>query len=87
MTRISAEWLNGPSKQVCAMLTDAGYQAWFVGGCVRNALIDAPVSDLDISTVGLTRLSAGQVGRHRAGVVATAVTVGPRLVGRQAGEN
>ena len=50
MTRISAEWLNGPSKQVCAMLTDAGYQAWFVGGCVRNALIDAPVSDLDIST-------------------------------------
>ena len=50
MTRITAEWLNGPSKQVCAMLTDAGYQAWFVGGCVRNALIDAPVSDLDIST-------------------------------------
>lgn len=32
------------------MLTDAGHQAWFVGGCVRNALIDAPVSDLDLST-------------------------------------
>lgn len=32
------------------MLTDAGYQAWFVGGCVRNALINAPVSDLDLST-------------------------------------
>ena len=32
------------------MLTDAGHQAWFVGGCVRNALIGAPVSDLDIST-------------------------------------
>jgi poly(A) polymerase len=50
MTRITADWLNGPSKQICAMLMDAGFQAWFVGGCVRNALIDAPVSDLDIST-------------------------------------
>ncbi|MEC7761091.1 MAG: CCA tRNA nucleotidyltransferase [Pseudomonadota bacterium] len=32
------------------MLTDAGHQAHFVGGCVRNALIGAPVSDLDIAT-------------------------------------
>ena len=35
------------------MLEDAGYQAWFVGGVVRNALIDAPVSDLDLSTDAL----------------------------------
>jgi poly(A) polymerase len=32
------------------MLTDAGHQAWFVGGCVRNALLDEPVADLDLST-------------------------------------
>lgn len=32
------------------MLTDAGYEAWFVGGCVRNALLDAPVADYDLST-------------------------------------
>ena len=32
------------------MLTDAGFEAWFVGGCVRNALLGEPVSDLDIST-------------------------------------
>ncbi|MCV6596149.1 MAG: CCA tRNA nucleotidyltransferase [Mangrovicoccus sp.] len=32
------------------MLTDAGHQALFVGGCVRNGLLGAPVSDLDIST-------------------------------------
>lgn len=51
MTRIAAKWLTAKSsQQVCHMLTDAGYQAWFVGGCVRNALIDAPVSDLDLST-------------------------------------
>ncbi len=32
------------------MLTDAGFQAWFVGGCVRNAVIGAPASDLDLTT-------------------------------------
>tara|TARA_R110002096_G_scaffold288905_1_gene482863 strand:- start:3714 stop:4790 length:1077 start_codon:yes stop_codon:yes gene_type:complete len=32
------------------MLLQAGHQAWFVGGCVRNALIDVPVSDLDLCT-------------------------------------
>ena len=51
MTRISADWVNADASQtVCRMLTDAGYQAWFVGGCVRNALIGAPVADLDLST-------------------------------------
>jgi poly(A) polymerase len=33
-----------------AMLTDAGFEAWFVGGCVRNALMEAPVADIDITT-------------------------------------
>ena len=50
MTMLNAPWLFGPAHAVCAMLEGAGYQAWFVGGVVRNALIDAPVSDLDLST-------------------------------------
>ncbi len=51
MTQITADWLRSDASQaVCRMLTDAGNQAWFVGGCVRNALIGAPVSDLDLST-------------------------------------
>lgn len=51
MTRITADWLTAdPSQRICALLNDAGFQALFVGGCVRNALLDAPVSDLDIST-------------------------------------
>ncbi|WP_237059121.1 CCA tRNA nucleotidyltransferase [Loktanella sp. M215] len=49
--KIAPDWLADPAAQrVCAMLTKAGYQAWFVGGCVRNALIDAAASDLDITT-------------------------------------
>ena len=51
MTRIDAPWLNSnAAQQVCGMLMDAGYQAWFVGGCVRNALLGAPVADLDLAT-------------------------------------
>lgn len=49
--RIEADWLAGSaSRAVCGMLTGAGYQAWYVGGCVRNALLGAPVDDLDICT-------------------------------------
>ncbi|WP_333712206.1 CCA tRNA nucleotidyltransferase [Yoonia sp.] len=51
MTRVTGDWLTGVAAQrVCAVLTDAGYQAWFVGGCVRNALIGQDVRDLDLST-------------------------------------
>lgn len=49
--QLHCDWLRRPSSQrVCTMLEDAGFQALFVGGCVRNALIGAPVSDLDVST-------------------------------------
>lgn len=49
--RIEADWLmSDGARRVCAMLTVAGYDAWFVGGCVRNAILNEPVADLDIST-------------------------------------
>jgi len=49
--RLTAEWLTHPASQaVCNALTEGGFQAYFVGGCVRNALLGQPVSDLDIST-------------------------------------
>lgn len=51
MTLISGEWLRREATQaVCAMLTDAGFQAYFVGGCVRDALMGLPVGDVDICT-------------------------------------
>ncbi|SDD65569.1 CCA tRNA nucleotidyltransferase [Ruegeria marina] len=49
--RITDPWLTHKATQaVCRALTDAGAQALFVGGCVRNALLGAPVSDIDITT-------------------------------------
>jgi poly(A) polymerase len=49
--RISADWISAEYTQtVCRMLSDAGQQALFVGGCVRNAIIGQPVTDIDIAT-------------------------------------
>lgn len=49
--KIAGEWIHKAETQaVCHMLTKAGHQALFVGGCVRNALLNAPVHDIDIAT-------------------------------------
>ncbi|MFC7702679.1 CCA tRNA nucleotidyltransferase [Plastorhodobacter daqingensis] len=49
--KVSGPWLERPETQaVCAMLADAGHRALLVGGCVRNALLDMPVADVDIAT-------------------------------------
>lgn len=49
--KVAADWLLSPGAlQVCGVLTDAGHQAWFVGGCVRNAIIGADATDVDIAT-------------------------------------
>ncbi|KAB7614855.1 CCA tRNA nucleotidyltransferase [Amylibacter sp. SFDW26] len=52
--KVKADWLqNAGAKTVCAALNDAGFKAYFVGGCVRNALLDAPASDIDLATDAL----------------------------------
>jgi poly(A) polymerase len=49
-----AEWLSRPAtRAVFAALTAEGAEARAVGGAVRNALMDAPVKDVDIATTAL----------------------------------
>lgn len=49
--KIDQDWLSRPeTRAVCDALTVGGFRALFVGGCVRNALLGAPVSDIDIAT-------------------------------------
>jgi poly(A) polymerase len=49
--KIAGAWLdNAKTQAVCRVLSDARFQALFVGGCVRNALIGAEVNDIDIAT-------------------------------------
>ncbi len=51
MTRVSGAWLEAEgTQQVLSMLEASGAQALLVGGCVRNALLDQPVKDIDIAT-------------------------------------
>ena len=49
--KISGDWISHPGTQaLCAALAKAGHQALFVGGCVRNALLNVAVADIDIAT-------------------------------------
>ena len=49
--KLQGDWINHHGTQaLCAALGVSGYQALFVGGCVRNALLGAPVRDIDIAT-------------------------------------
>lgn len=49
--KLEAEYLDDPATlAVIDMLERAGHQALFVGGCVRNPLLGAAVSDIDIAT-------------------------------------
>ncbi len=51
MTRLTADWLAADApRAVFAALAGAGHSAFYVGGCVRNALLNRPVSDIDIAT-------------------------------------
>ncbi|MEF3045984.1 CCA tRNA nucleotidyltransferase [Pseudotabrizicola sp. L79] len=52
--KITGDWLTHPGVVgLCTALEDAGHQALFVGGCVRNALMGRAVNDIDLSTDAL----------------------------------
>ncbi len=48
------EWVRHPGTQaLCAAIGLAGHRVYFVGGCVRNALLGVPVTDIDLATDAL----------------------------------
>lgn len=48
------DWVRHPGTQaLCAALGLAGHRVYFVGGCVRNALLGVPVTDIDLATDAL----------------------------------
>jgi poly(A) polymerase/tRNA nucleotidyltransferase (CCA-adding enzyme) len=54
ITSADAPWLVAPSaRAVCDAIAAGGHQIFYVGGCVRNALLGMPVSDVDLSTSAL----------------------------------
>ncbi|HRV62880.1 MAG TPA: CCA tRNA nucleotidyltransferase [Albidovulum sp.] len=88
--KIAGEWIEAAHvQQVLHMLTDAGHQAFLVGGCVRNALLGQPVADIDISTdampervvalAGATGLKAVPTGIEHGTITVIAEGVGHEI--------
>ena len=51
MTEIDEPWLTATETQrVFDLLTEDGHLVYAVGGCVRNALLGEPVTDIDLAT-------------------------------------
>jgi poly(A) polymerase len=49
--RITADWLGAPGpRAVLTALTEGAHAAFYVGGCVRNAVLGQPATDIDIAT-------------------------------------
>ncbi len=50
-TALEVPWRTDPNAQrLCTAFEDAGFEIYFVGGCVRNACLGVPVTDVDMTT-------------------------------------
>lgn len=48
---LRGDWYQARNAQaLMAAINDAGHRVYFVGGCVRNDLLGAPITDLDMSS-------------------------------------
>ena len=51
MTRLTGDWLTAaPTQAIFDLLETNGSCLYFVGGCVRNALLKRPIHDIDLAT-------------------------------------
>lgn len=75
--KVTGDWLDNPNAQaVMRMLTDAGYHALAVGGCVRDALLGVPVADVDIATDALPETVAALAEKAGLRAVPTGIAHG-----------
>lgn len=50
MTKIKLSEEMRRARPILNKLVDAGYQAYFVGGCVRDSILNRPIHDVDVCT-------------------------------------
>ena len=67
---------NKATQRVLRLLEEAGYKAFFVGGCVRNALLNQPVKDIDISTDALPERVMSLATEHGLNALPTGIDHG-----------
>ena len=74
---VAGDWLNAAAtQQVLGLLAGAGHQALVVGGCVRNALLGLPVTDVDIATSALPEQVAALAAKAGLRAVPTGIAHG-----------
>ncbi len=71
-----------PVVEICRRLRDQGHRAWVVGGCLRDLLMDKPVSDWDVATSALP----GEVQRSFPKVIPTGLRHGTVTVLHRGGQ-
>ncbi len=77
MTRLHCDRLFSPETDIVFdALAGAGHCALFVGGCVRNALLGEPVTDIDIATDARPHQVMELVGRSGLKSVPTGIGYG-----------
>jgi poly(A) polymerase len=75
--RVSGAWIDhADTQRVCKTLTDAGFQALFVGGCVRNALFGIAVTDIDLTTDATPEQVSELAGKSNLTVIPTGLIHG-----------
>ncbi len=75
--RVTGDWIGQTGSQaLCGLLEGAGHQALFVGGCVRNALLGAPVADVDIATDAWPKTVSDLAGKAGFKVIPTGIDHG-----------
>lgn len=75
--KITGEWIDAKATQrIFTVLETADYQVLFVGGCVRNALLEEPVSDIDIATDAPPEAVAALAEAARLQVIPTGIAHG-----------
>ena len=75
--KVTGDWIGHSGTQaLCAVLDAGGFAALFVGGCVRNALLGAPVADVDLATDALPETVTALAERAGFRVVPTGIAHG-----------
>ena len=73
---ISLEGSHAPLRRVVELLRAAGGRPYFVGGCVRDALMQTPVVDFDIEVYGLGTREIAAALRPEFGIITVGAAFG-----------
>ncbi len=77
MNPLRPAWLAEPAtRRLLAALTAAGIEARFVGGCVRDALLDIEAGDIDLATPARPEAVIAALGAARIKALPTGVAHG-----------